>query len=315
MDENFYEILTKHLLGQASREEELRVAAFKAENPQAYESLKKFFHGKQATVRDLDSKEAWKKVLLKYESQHGRAAVPMYRLWWRAAAALALLLLCWFVADYYTSKNKLFTLTALGSQQDSVVLHDGTVVWLGDEARLEYPSRFDESREVVLLGEAFFDVVKDPGKPFRVVAGSAQVRVLGTSFNVNTAGQTTEVSVATGSVEVSEMKSGNKVVLEPGFTAMVSGAKIESFPTADPNYNSWVTGFFSFHDTPLSHVISALNKYYDLKLQMEGGDTGCALTAKFEREPLADIVEVLELTCSISAVKTADGYIFRPDNR
>src|SRR5690606_12258135 len=70
-------------------------------------------------------------------------------------------------------------------EKSKVDLQDGTVVWLNAASSLTYPSSFEkeENRTVKLEGEAFFDVVNDPGKPFIVETSQLSIRVLGTAFN------------------------------------------------------------------------------------------------------------------------------------
>lgn len=67
-----------------------------------------------------------------------------------------------------------------------VILSDGTKVWINSDSKLEFPDRFHKNvREVKLTGEAYFEVIADPQKPFYVQVGEAKVQVLGTAFNVS----------------------------------------------------------------------------------------------------------------------------------
>ena len=84
-------------------------------------------------------------------------------------------------------------------------LPDGSVVALNSNSKLVFPKQFNgDTREVTIEGEAFFDVKPNPEKPFIINAGKAQIKVVGTSFNVSAypETETLEVVVKTGKVQV-----------------------------------------------------------------------------------------------------------------
>ena len=146
-----------------------------------------------------------------------------YLLWWLGAAA-ALLLVTGLA--FYNSQNKiqiqqpalLSSVTETGMLKH-LVLADGTEVWLNASSKLNYPISFEKQTRKVYLpqGEAFFEVKRNVARPFKVIIGKLEVRVLGTSFNLNNYAdlECQTVVVNTGKVQVSE---GNKVlaILEKG---------------------------------------------------------------------------------------------------
>ena len=79
-------------------------------------------------------------------------------------------------------------------------LPDGSTVFLASNTSLEYHSDFKNTRDIKLDGEAFFDVARDEGHPFKIETQYGNVKVLGTSFNVNTKHNATKVSVNSGLV-------------------------------------------------------------------------------------------------------------------
>jgi transmembrane sensor len=99
-------------------------------------------------------------------------------------------------------------------------LPDGTRVWLNENSELEYPSKFlKNERTVTLKGEAFFEVKRDPSRPFVISSGSIKTTVLGTSFNIKAYGNNQpEVNVRTGKVKVETNQ--NSVFLERGYKAV-----------------------------------------------------------------------------------------------
>jgi ferric-dicitrate binding protein FerR (iron transport regulator) len=99
-------------------------------------------------------------------------------------------------------------------------LPDGTRVWLNENSELEYPSHFlKNERTVTLKGEAFFEVKRDPSRPFIISSGTIKTTVLGTSFNIKAYGnKEPEVNVRTGKVKVETEE--NSVFLERGDKAV-----------------------------------------------------------------------------------------------
>lgn len=99
-------------------------------------------------------------------------------------------------------------------------LPDGTKVWVNQNTYIEYPKEFlGDERKVELKGEAFFEVAKDPSKPFIISSGDITTTVLGTSFNVKAyLGKPAEIRVRTGKVKVEGNQ--NTVFLEKGYAAI-----------------------------------------------------------------------------------------------
>jgi transmembrane sensor len=110
------------------------------------------------------------------------------------------------------------------SQVEKIVLPDGSEVWLNQNSRITYSNSFGEDRNLYLKGEAFFDVKPDPEKPFTITTEGAQVKVLGTSFNVRAYPDEahTEVFVATGKVSLSATSTTQSIVLTPGSNGILS---------------------------------------------------------------------------------------------
>ena len=99
-------------------------------------------------------------------------------------------------------------------------LSDGTRIWVNQNTQIRYPSRFSgNTREIMLNGEAFFEVAKDSARPFIITSGAITTTVLGTSFSVKAYDlNRPQVSVRTGKVKVATLH--NSVYLERGDAAM-----------------------------------------------------------------------------------------------
>src|SRR5690606_30967085 len=102
--------------------------------------------------------------------------------------------------------------TPVGGQYQ-LTLPDGTRVWLNASSSLTFPTSFKGAvRRVELKGEGYFEVAKNKEKPFKVIAGGQEVRVLGTHFNISSYEDDPAVTttVLEGSVQVTDHKSTNK---------------------------------------------------------------------------------------------------------
>ncbi len=183
-----------------------------------------------------------------------------------------------------------------------IVLNDGTKVWLYKDAKLDYPKTFEgNNRLVKLIGEAFFEVAENKNKPFIIEAGATNIKVLGTSFNVRSSNQETNVVVNTGKVSLSPKNdTQNGIELTKGEKGTYTEGNLIETINKDINYRSWQNGVFEFDGTkPVSEVIDQLTKYYgplniDIKNNKE-----CLLEANFEKEALSTVIEVLKNSCGL----------------
>lgn len=194
-----------------------------------------------------------------------------------------------------------------------VVLKDGSSILLQPNSRITYPSRFDDNkREVFLNGEAFFEVAKDPDKPFYVYAHTLATKVLGTSFKVSAFDGDKEVKVVvkTGKVSVFPMtkqaianqhaddKLGG-MVLTPNQQIVFAPKELRLTRSLVPNPKLLELPIqrqsFEFKGTPIADVFAALEKSYGVKIVFdEALMKECYLTASLSDEPL---FEKMTLIC------------------
>tara|TARA_A100001015_G_scaffold228140_1_gene257781 strand:+ start:44 stop:697 length:654 start_codon:yes stop_codon:yes gene_type:complete len=161
--------------------------------------------------------------------------------------------------------------------QFSLLLSDGTKVWLNSESKLKYPVDFVEgqSREVYLLyGEAYFKVAsseKNQGDDFKVYHNEQEVRVLGTEFNIKAYKDEPEVltTLVEGKVTVSNGKRTQEIA--PGEqsrlnleTGTIHVSEVDVF-----SETSWMSGVFSFKKKPLKDIMRTLSRWYDMEVVFE----------------------------------------------
>lgn len=149
-----------------------------------------------------------------------------------------------------------------------VKLADGTLVYLNSATRMKYPVKFDgKERKVYLSGEAYFEVAKDPECPFFVEMEGVEVRVYGTSFNVNTHQKgCIQTVLVKGSIGVKVLASGTESVIKPGQMAEFKQGKTK-VDVKEVNvavYTDWKDGIFRFENQRLEDILTVLSNWYDV---------------------------------------------------
>ncbi|CAM9903977.1 unnamed protein product [Chrysoparadoxa australica] len=152
-------------------------------------------------------------------------------------------------------------------------LPDGSIVTLNSGSQITFPSEFEhDNREVKLTGEAFFEVVRNPEKPFYVKMNGNQVQVLGTSFNVRSYPQDDQVkvSVATGLVSYTA-PSGEKVILSKDEEAVYSNkeGKLNKSTVKRIQAFGWKDKILFFDSMPFDEIILELERWYGVKVKVE----------------------------------------------
>lgn len=154
----------------------------------------------------------------------------------------------------------------------SLVLEDGTKVWLNAESSFEYPTCFNGSERIVKLsGEAYFDVVSDIHHPFIIETSNVRTRVLGTQFNLRRySDDVLDVTLLEGKVEVLTRLSAQPISIHPGENLHYLSDGTYKLKTVDVDtYISWKKGVFYFDDASLSDVIFELGRWYNVNFNVE----------------------------------------------
>jgi ferric-dicitrate binding protein FerR (iron transport regulator) len=307
---DIYNILSKHFLKETSEIEEQQIKEFKKDNATEYKILKKLWNRGNLGIKDFNSAKAWDIVQDEVANKKLKTTrvIPLYKKLRQIAAIAAILIIGSFAAYYFVKENQITEIiaeqTSVTENTKVILLSDGSKVWLSRNASLTYPKKFGKLERVVeLTGKAFFEISKNPKKPFIVNTHNSSIQVLGTSFNVNSNNEKTEVTVTTGTVKVINADKSNNVIITRGFSASVSGIEVNKYQTKNPNYMSWKTGEFVFNNVEIERVIEDLNTYYQEQLRIEGG-TGndCLLTVSFNKTKLQEVIDIIELTCDIKII-------------
>jgi ferric-dicitrate binding protein FerR (iron transport regulator) len=201
-----------------------------------------------------------------------------------------------------------------------VTLPDGSKVWLNHDSRLAYQDDFNnEDRIVKLRGEAFFEVTKDASKPFVVKTSHAQVKVLGTSFNVQAFESTaeTEVFVATGRVSFSSLKNrGSDLKLKPGETGVLNkkNSVVISGEAENLNALAWKEKRLVFRKSSLDDVLENVEQYFNVDIEVNNKNIlPCRFTGSYDHPTLDDIIEALSVSLNLTISRQGDAYVLDGD--
>ncbi|MEJ2884094.1 FecR family protein [Pedobacter sp. GR22-6] len=154
--------------------------------------------------------------------------------------------------------------TPLGGKY-KVLLSDGTSVTLNSGSSLEFPVGFHGTeRRVKLSGEAYFEVSKDPSKPFIVQSGAATTRVLGTKFNVSNYPDepVQRTTLLEGKVQFSG--NGESALLQPGEQASLHKGRLQVAEVNTEDAMAWKDGLFIYKNEELSVIMRQLSRWYDV---------------------------------------------------
>jgi transmembrane sensor len=252
----------------------------------------------------IEDLEAPNKVLFTLKRRN-RTLHLAYRYSARVAAVLVIAL---FAAYFLIPKNTEVitnTITAEAKVLEPLILPDGSRVYLNAGAKFSYPEVFDkDSRMVSLEGEAFFEITPGLSQPFVVTTGNLGVRVLGTSFNLNASShlQTVEVAIKTGKVlfysfDTETGEVFEQIMLSQGEKGIYykSDGIIARNLLQNDNCIGWKSGLLEFENTPLPEVLLAIERAYDLQFVCERDFSKLSLTARFDQEDPANILETLRL--------------------
>jgi transmembrane sensor len=187
--------------------------------------------------------------------------------------------------------------TARGNQYQ-LVLSDGTKVWLNAASSLRFPTSFKgKERRVEVTGEAYFEIAKNPAMPFKVQAGSGEIDVLGTHFNVNAYAD--EPSVKTTLLEgaVAVKKATALQMLVPGQQAEFSpqGGIALAENVDVTRETAWKDGFFWFNNTDIHTLMRQVSRWYNVDVEFKGNISDDGFTGKIPRSiPLSKLLNILE---------------------
>lgn len=193
------------------------------------------------------------------------------------------------------------TITTPKGGHYQITLSDGTKVWLNADSKLRYPTRFkSDSREVMLEGEAYFDVTtivnNDKKTPFMIKTAFQNVEVLGTEFNLKAYPDdliNTQTTLVTGAVSIHS--EGENLALIPGEQGLMSSQGLSKRKVDTSLYTAWKDNKFVFEEMELHEALKILSRWYDFDYVIDNSVKPIHLYASINRnKSLKEVLNILE---------------------
>lgn len=224
------------------------------------------------------------------------------------------ILSAFFFNSQPVKEQKDFVVIVKQGNRATVTLPDQSKVWMNSNSKLIYSTGKNNTREVKLIGEAFFKVFKDKSRPFIVSANNIQVEVLGTSFNVNAraGSDIIETSLVEGSVKLSGVELSQDYYLKPNEKAIYSNylknLKIES--TDNEVETAWRDNKLQFKSERFADVITRLEEWYGVKIiskcpKIEND----LMSGAFKGESLETVLETFRIQYNIRYNNQRDSLV------
>ncbi len=312
-DEYIWSLIAKFCDGSIKEKEEGVLLAWigaDSENRKIFKEVVQLMETKKSTPQ-VDTKQAWQKVKGKLieEELIRNSAEKNFRFsnpYGLAAVFLLLAMLAgasFFIPWQGEGSQKVISISHPGDVDSFLVrLPDGSRVWLNKTAQLTYEKSFgQDERMVELLGEGFFEVVKDSKRPFVVVSQGVRTMALGTSFNVQAFADQDEViiSLATGKVRVSTPLKSQPVVLAPGEEIKVSprdGSHQKRVFEPEERL-AWKEGMIYFKSADVQQVVKTLSRWYGISFEIKDREKmKSQLSATYKQESLEDILDMISFS-------------------
>lgn len=332
------QLLLKYIKGEATRKEELQVAEWARQSPDNKRYLTNLNNlwlanilsadevtsdsststgsGNATNKHATDAELAAHKQLAAFRRKSLLRSKLSY-----AAAALLLLSLAMNLFMYHRStrtpqqqrvvlaempQDQTISVYTNNGVKGNIVLPDGSVVWLNSASRLTYPINFEgDTREVQLIGEAYFEVVKDSLHPMIVSTGkNFYVEVLGTKFNLKAYSddQVSQATLYSGEIKVhtanKETNESKELLLKPMETILIGDKNLATLVSdleEEKEINAeWKDGILTFNNTPLKEVIKSVQRWHGTQFTVKDSSIlNYRITASFNSESAVQIMDMI----------------------
>jgi ferric-dicitrate binding protein FerR (iron transport regulator) len=317
--EKYQELLVKYLKGGCTSEEVIMLDAW-------YKSLGESIISEESDVVSEEYKKQlvernWASLQSKIQEKPIEVKTYQIKRYWVAAASIIFVIS--MIGLWFNISNSVSTQTDLvisadqvapaktivkqnsGNETIRIELNDKSIVLLQPKGVLSYNEKFDgDNREVTLEGEAFFEITKNPQRPFIVYSNNLVTQVLGTSFNVKSNKLTGNVSVDVRSGKVSvfsklnRYKEKGKIILTPNQRVDYIGSDDQLIKSIVEKPIVLITNEefkkFTFKDDPIEKVFDAIEKSYGVEIQYDKDVMkDCRITTSLDDESLFDKISII----------------------
>lgn len=333
-------LMARTLSKEASTEERIELQSLLQEDlhlQQQFSILKDFWIPAQAD--DVHSSSESERLLARAKMQEQKLQYPSKikmlrsfhlskRTWAVAASIIIIITAGFFLLPPATHTQDASQAVAIDSiitpngNRSQLLLPDGSRVWLNSGSTLRYHAFSGKTREVELIGEAYFDVVKMPEKPFIVHAEGVNIKVLGTAFNVRCYPEDKEIEATLlhGAISVTHKNDPEEkpILLKPNqklsISKMFTGSSNSNFvipynvdeldTTIQPAQlieTAWVYNRLEFNNTDFRTLAAKMERWYNVKIVFADKDVQqLRFVGSFEKETVREALSALQLVANFS---------------
>lgn len=280
-------LLSKYFSGEATPEEAMMIDDWRTTNEQNAGHFHTLWNASPLSPYQIPDVPAVWQQMHPLPRRQTVNKILMFR--WIAAATLVL---CISVAAVLFLRDESITYTTItANKTEKIILPDSSLVSIHAGSNLTYPSSFNEKqRELVLNGEAYFDVRQIADHPFVITVGPAKVKVLGTTFNIADTKTAITLQVHSGKVMICTNKD----------SIIISSAQTVSYLKNSQSFSLPVR-YFNFENQDLKTVAAYLSEAYHKKITFKDADiASLRISSSFENKTLDYILEVIATTLNIT---------------
>ncbi|MCD7938287.1 MAG: DUF4974 domain-containing protein [Tannerellaceae bacterium] len=315
-----WDLLISHLKKDTTEQEEQTLTEWRSsgENESVYQEIVSLWDSilTGSASYHPDTSYYWEQMRARMEAGKTKKTFTLPAHTVRIAAAAVIILFLSVFSSYFITKRyyqpseSVQTYSALNGKSQ-MRLPDGTTVWLNIGSTLTYKTTFLKDRQVLLDGEALFDVQKDPRHPFVVAAGEVKIHVLGTQFNVEAYAKKESIRVALLNGKISVYALEQMLNMEPGEIVTFDKKTFQLTKAQnDVHFEAfWANNSYTFNAQPLSNICKYLERWYNIRIDLDPAIADSqAYTFTITNEPLETILQIMSRINPIQ-------YSFEEDNR
>lgn len=303
-------LILKNLQGKAAANEQAELEQWlqsSEDNQLEYQKIADIWEGSENINVGIDVDKEWNTFKSKhFDSKKGGKLIEVdFGMVSRIAAAAILIIGVFLLGRYFMSPQ---TYTTHSGERLMVNLEDGTKVILGENSKLTVAKAYNESfRNVELQGEGFFEVAKNPDKPFEIKGSEMNTRVLGTAFHLIENTEEHQLWVTEGRVAYYSPAKNDTAILTIGHHGQLINGKIQTNSTTVDSTNSWQTGVFNFNSENIIAVLESLQNFYVFNIPdiEQYRDVQCKFSGSFNKQPLKEVLN--EIAMVMGMEYTLDG--------
>lgn len=326
-----YSLLAKYFSGQCSVQEKTEIEQWKNENAEQQELFCKLERQWKATSRDItdsyipDKGMIWQKI--QHEINQKSRQVPSYTrtVLIRVAGIAAMLAVVLTVSTFMLLKNteellpegNKSVVIAPAGQKSQLILADGTQVWLNSGTKLTYDDQYSKTNRIVNLeGEAYFEVQSDQQNPFTVKAGEVEVKVHGTSFNVQAYSSEKDIIVSLLTGSVSLLRSADQELLsflKPNQSAVISRHELLcTVTTCDAETDaSWHLNKLKFEGATAENVWRKVERWYGVNITLYNNNPENKYWFSLKTESLTELLRMIDKLTPIEYQLNGEEVVIR----